>query len=125
MNMKMTSQRGAGSAKAIIALLLFAIFIYAALRIVPRFINNYELDDFCQNEARAFSYNQRSETEIRANIMRKIDELKIPVTANQVRLTKNDINGNVRLNIDYTERVEFPGYTFTKDFSVAVDTRRI
>ena len=71
-------EHGKGNMGAILALIGFIIFVYAMFKIVPHFMNNYELDDFMKTEARFLSYGQRSEMEARTNIINKARGLDIP-----------------------------------------------
>ncbi len=115
------NQRGAGNFGAILAVALFVIFVYAMFKIVPHFMNNYELNDFMQTEARFLSYNQRTETEARQNIINKAQGLDI--SADNLTITKD--GRRVKMRLAYTISVEFPGYTFTKDFLIEVDNQGV
>jgi len=115
------NQRGATNFKAIISVALFAMFVYAMFKIVPHFMNNYELNDFMQTEARFYSYGQRSEMEVRGNIVHKASSLDIPT--DDLKITKD--GRRVKMRLAYTISVEFPGYTFTKDFVITVDNQGV
>ena len=110
-------EHGKGNMGAILALIGFIIFVYAMFKIVPHFMNNYELDDFMKTEARFLSYGQRSEMEARTNIINKARGLDIPTDG----LTISKDGRRVKMRLAYTISVEFPGYTFTKDFLIDVD----
>lgn len=115
--MKISDQRGKTNLSAIVALVLFIAFVYAMFKIVPHFMNNYELEDYMKTEARFLSYGQRTEIEARGNITRKAQSLDIPTDS--LKISKE--GRRVKMNLSYTVSVEFPGYTFTKDFVIAVD----
>jgi len=115
------NQRGATNFKAIISVALFVMFVYAMFKIVPHFMNNYEMDDFVQTEARFLAYGQRTETEARANIIKKAGSMDIPT--DDLKIQKDGRKVNIRLA--YTVTVEFPGYTFTKDFLIEVKNTAI
>lgn len=111
------SQRGAGNFGAIVAVVLFVIFVYAMIKIVPHFVNNYEMDDFMKTEARFLSYGQRSEAEAKGNVVKKANEFDI--STDDLKITKD--GRRVKMRLAYTISVEFPGYTFTKNFLIEVD----
>lgn len=115
------NERGAGNFGAIVALIFFLIFVYAMFKIVPHFMNNYELNDFMQTEARFLSYGQRTETEARQNIVNKARSMDIP--ADDLKISKD--GRRVKMRMAYTISVEFPGYTFTKDFLIEVDNQGV
>jgi len=115
------NQRGATNIKAIISIVLFIAFVYAMFKIVPHFINNYEMEDFMKTEARFYSYGQRSEIEARQNIVNKARGMDIPT--DDLKITKD--GRRVKMRLAYTVSVEFPGYTFTKDFLIDVDNQGV
>lgn len=111
------NQHGKVNFGAIVAGLLFLAFVYAMFKLVPHLVNNYELDDFMKTEARFLSYGQRSETEARGNIAKKMQELDI--VADDLKIEKN--GRRVKMHLVYTVTEVFPGYTFTKVFVIDVD----
>lgn len=119
--MKGKSERGAANFGAIVILILFVVFVYAMFKIVPHFMDKYELDDFMRTEARFLSYGQRSESEARGNITNKARALDIP--ADDLQIIKE--GRRVKMRLAYTISVEFPGYTFTKDFLIEVDNQGV
>jgi hypothetical protein len=119
--MKGTGQRGESNIKAILALVLFLAFVYAMFKIAPHFMNKLELEDYMETEARFLSYNQRTETEARGNIINKARALGIPT--DDLKISKD--GRRVRMRLAYTVTVEFPGYTWTRDFLIEVENSAV
>src|SRR5438094_6226114 len=79
-------ERGEGKLKAIIYLAIFLLIIYSAVKIVPIYVSNYQLSDKMQEQARFAVVNRYTEEQIRDNIFKVMQELKIPSKRNAIKL---------------------------------------
>ncbi len=116
-------QGGEGKLKNIILLVVVVGGIYAAVQIVPPYINNYELQDAMVTEARFATAQRIPPEDVREKVWAKIQELKIPARREDisVRLSGKDLAIEVR----YSVPVELPGYKFDLKFNTRADSRRV
>lgn len=122
--MRRNSQRGEGKLKSIIALAIIAGIIYFMVKVIPVYVNNYELEDAMKSEARFASVNRRSAEEVRNNIYAKIKELEIPARPEDIKIVPIG-NNNVRITVTYTVVVDFPGYQMKLNFSPTADNMSV
>lgn len=89
---------------------LVAAFIYCGWQLIPPFFYNYQFQDAVDNEARIDSYtNSRTEDDIRTSVIKKADELEIPLTPNQVQVQRLP-NNVIYIEANYSVHVNLPGY---------------
>jgi hypothetical protein len=98
------SQRGFLSFSAILTILIFASLIFAALKLVPPYISNYELQDSIQNLALQASYSPMSEADILKAVVSKANGYGIDLPAQQIKVQKGE--GTVAIAADYTVPVD-------------------
>jgi hypothetical protein len=115
-------QRGEGKLKTFIWLFILATAIYLVVKIVPHYVNNYELQDAMRSEALHASYNRKTDADVRDTIYKKVRDLDIQ----QIR--REDIKvetGQLRckISVKYTVPVELPGYTLNLNFNIVADNR--
>lgn len=122
--MKRNTERGEGKLKTFITLFILVAAIYLAFKIVPNYVNDYELKDTMESEARYATYMRKTDAEIREVIYKKVKELQI-----EDYIRKDDIKvqadqNRVRIAVRYSIPVELPGYTLTLNFNPIADNRR-
>jgi hypothetical protein len=120
-------ERGGARAKTLIALIFFAGIVFAAVKIIPVFVNNYDLQDAMQQEAR-FVFNPntghpKTEDEIRSDIQKKASDLGLPVTDKDIQVL--DENGHIRISADYTVSVDLVVYQLPLHFHPLADNTSI
>ena len=122
--MSRNPERGEGRLKTIIFLLILAGVIYLAYRVVPCYVNNFELEDAMKTEARFAAINRKSPDEVRENVYKKIQQLKIPADRNDIRIEQLG-SGGVRITVIYTVVIDLPGYQLKLDFAPTADNMSI
>jgi hypothetical protein len=108
-------ERGEGRLKTILVLVVIAIILYAAIKIVPIYVNDYELSDSMQEQARFAVVNRYSEDQIRDNVYKKVLELGIPAKKEDIKVIAT--NSLVRISMDYTVPVDLLAYHTELHFS--------
>jgi len=116
-------ESGKGSAKAIFALAFLAALIFSCFKIIPVYVNNYELQDYLQNETPFWLTQRVSGDTIRTNILGKAQDLGLPLTAEQVNVEATA--SRVRVNIDYTVPVDLKVYILHLHFTPSSENRSI
>jgi hypothetical protein len=121
--MSRSGEYGRGLLKAILWLLLLAVFVYACVKIIPYYVNNYELEDFMKSEARFAAVNRRTPEEVRQNVWTKIQELEIPATRDSIKVSA--VGNNVTITVSYTVVVNLLGYQLTLKFQPTANNRSV
>lgn len=117
-------QRGGGKLATLLVLLVVAAMAYTAIRIIPPYVTNYELEDFMKTEARFAAVNRKSPEAVRQAVFQKMQELEIPATIENVRV-ENRLN-TVIITVTYSVDVDFLGlFTVTFDFESTADNRMV
>ena len=102
--------------KVLFAFGLVAVLIYTGWQVVPPFFYNYQFQDALDNEARIDSYtNTRSEDDIKTSIIKKAEDLEIPLTSNQVQVQRLP-NNVIYIEANYSVHVNLPGYPLDLQF---------
>jgi hypothetical protein len=113
------SERGEGRLKAIIWTLIFASFLYVSFKVVPTLINEYQLQDGMQTLARFATVNRQTPEQVRTAVLKEAQNDNVPVTANDIKVTA--VNGNVKINVDYSVTIDLMVYQWTLNFHPAVN----
>jgi len=113
-----TAQRGEGNLGCIVWLLVLAIAVMISWKMIPVKVNNAELVDY-MTEVAQFQSAQKTPEEISKMIIARAGELGIPLTKENITVTKT--RDRVRMTVDYTMPVQFPGYTYNWHFRHELD----
>ena len=121
--MSRNSQRGEGRLRTIITLaIIFAIF-YLGVKIIPVYLNNYELEDLMKTEARFGFVSRKTPEQVRDTVLKKAKDLDLPIGPENIRV-EPQTNG-YRITVTYTVVVELPGYQWKLDFKPVADSMSI
>ncbi len=108
-------ERGEGRLKGILILVVVVLAIYAAIKIVPAYVNEYQLSDKMQEQARFALVNRYSEDQIRDNIYKVVQDLDIPAKREDIKIVAN--NSIVKISLDYSVPVDVLMYHTDLHFS--------
>jgi len=97
-------ERGEGKLKGIIIAAVVVLAIYAAFKILPAYVNDYQLSDKMQEQARFALVNRYTEEQIRENIFKIVQDLDIPAKREDIKVFSN--NSVVKISMDYTVPVD-------------------
>jgi hypothetical protein len=111
------SDAGSGRAKGILTLLALCAVGYAAVQIVPVYVNNYELEDFIRQQTPYWLMQRVPSEAVRDRILAKAKDLDLPVTAEQVKIEGS--SAKLTVLIDYTVPIDLKVYTLQLHFSPA------
>lgn len=107
-------QRGGARIKALIVLIILGSGVFCAVRLVPPYFANYQLQDSMRQEAAYASATRKKDDDIRADIEKKVQELGIPADSNEIQVS--DDAGNVKISVDYTVPVDLAVYQLQLHF---------
>lgn len=112
------AERGEGNLGCIVWLLLLGIAVMISWKMIPVKINSAELADYMDEVAR-FQSARATPEDIRKKIIVRAGELGIPLTKDNVDVVRT--GDRVRMTVEYTVPVEFPGYTYDWHFRHELD----
>lgn len=114
-------QAGEGKVGCVLWILLFAVSGLVAYKMIPVKINSAKLYDFMVEQARHEQAMRRgrSPEAIQTSIFNRAQELKLPVTKENIRVVKP--HNQIVMEVTYTVPVEFPGYTYNWSFNHVVE----
>jgi hypothetical protein len=115
------SQRGEGKLKAIIYTVVLLFAIYAAVKIVPVYVAEYELKDKMAEQARFAIVNRYSEDQVRDVIYKVVQDLDIPATREDIKVLST--NNGIMITVNYSVPVDFKVYKTELSFSPSSEGR--
>jgi len=107
-------QRGGARIKVLVVLIILGSAVFCAVRLVPPYFANYQLQDSMRQEAAYASATRKKDDDIRADIEKKVQELGIPADSNEIQVS--DDAGNVKISVDYTVPVDLAVYQLQLHF---------
>src|SRR5262249_51918930 len=102
------SERGEGKLKGILVLVIVVLAIYSAWKIVPAYVNEYQLQDNMQEQARFAVVNRYTEEQIRDKIFKVVQDLDIPAKREDIKIVAT--NAVVKISLQYTVPVDLMMY---------------
>jgi len=108
------AERGAGHVKLFIVLAVFAAIGYVGFKVVPPFVNNYQLQDTCESESHLFAAHQKTDQRTRDAVWAEVQSLGIPITQDAIKV---EVMGRTAIvSVDYTIVVNILGYDLSLPF---------
>jgi hypothetical protein len=98
--------------------------VFAAIKIVPVYVNNYELQDSMETEARFAVANRTTPVQIRQDVWKKVVELGVPAKQDDLKVVYGP-DGTIQISLDYTVAIDLLVYKWDKDFHIRADNRSI
>jgi hypothetical protein len=119
-------ERGGGTFKTLLALLIVGALVFTLVEIVPAYVNNYELQDSMNTAARFALANRQTPDDVRNEIYKKTQDLGIDIKKENIKVTMGEgFQGIVQISISYTVPVNFRVYQFQLQFNPHADNRSI
>jgi uncharacterized membrane protein len=117
------AQRGGGTLKAIVWTALLVYGAFAAYKILPAYVAQYQLADKMQEQARYSVVNHYTEEQVRDNIYKVVQDLEIPVKKEQIKVVST--NSVVRISMEYTVPVDLLVYHMELHFTPSSENKSI
>jgi hypothetical protein len=117
------SQRGGGTVKAILwtAILIYGAF--AAYRIIPAYVAEYQLTDKMQEQARFGVVNHYSEDQIRDTIFKTVQDLEIPAKREAIKVVSTQ--SIVKISLEYSVPVDLLVYHLDLHFTPNTENKSL
>jgi hypothetical protein len=118
-------ERGGSNANLLGTLLVLGVMAFAAVKIVPVYFANYQLQDSIESESRfaLTGYPMKSADDVRNDIWNKAKELGIPATKDQIQVAME--NGSVAIGLNYSVPIDLAVYQLTLQFHPHADNHSI
>jgi hypothetical protein len=117
------NERGEGKFKVILFLIVFVSFIFVGFKTVPAYVAEYQLADKMQEVARYSVVNRQNEEQVREAIFKVIQDLDIPATKEDVKVTSS--NSLVTISVDYRVPVDLLVYQTEMHFSPSSENKSV
>src|SRR5690349_18355310 len=116
-------ERGEGKFKAILitAILLFGVF--AAFKLLPPYLAEYQLSDKMQEQAHFAVVNRYSEEQIRDTIFKEAQDLDVPIKKEEIKVLASP--SVVRISLDYTVPIDLLVYKMDLHFTPSSENKSI
>src|SRR6266516_382302 len=101
-------QRGESQLGCLVGLIVLAIAIFIAWKMIPVKVKAAELRQVVGDEAKAAG--THDDNKIRGAIMQKVYDTKLPVKEDDVKITR--AGGDIIVDVDYIVPIDFPGFTY-------------
>ena len=105
---KSRGQRGEGNAGCLFGLIILAIAIFIAYKMVPAKIKAADLKQTVTDEAKMGG--AHNDTLIMKTILAKAREQDLPVTEDNVKISRG--TNDISVEVDYDVPIDFPGKTW-------------
>jgi hypothetical protein len=108
-------ERGEGKLKAIIYTAILIIAVYAAIKVVPAYVSEYQLKDKMDEEARFAVVNRFSEDQIKDQLFKVMQDLDIPAKRDDIKVANN--SKGLSISLTYSVPVNLLVYKTDLEFS--------
>jgi hypothetical protein len=112
------AEKGEGNLGCILWVVLLAIGLLLAWKMIPVKVNSAELYDYMDELAR-FSAGKEPPEEIKKKLLSRARELHLPLDKEHVSVVRD--GDRITMSVEYTVPVEFPGYTYNWHFKHELD----
>jgi len=114
---------GEGKLKAILFTVILVLLVYSAFKIVPVYVQNYQLSDKMQETARFAVVNRYNEEQIRDTIFKEIQSLEIPAKREDIKVSSSQ--SIVRISVDYSVPVDLLFYHMDLHFTPSSENKSV
>ena len=109
-----------GTVKLLLGFLAIILVVVACFQIIPPLLANYSFEDDLKTVALMDSSNlQKTDEDVRTDVMRKVKEHDLPIEPKQITVQRINTPGMtaVYVSADYSVTVNLPGYSFDMHFT--------
>jgi hypothetical protein len=112
-----------GTLKLLLGIFVIVGSVVLGAELIPVYYANYQFEDIVKTEATLQTYTTKPETEIQENLFKKAQELQIPLSKDQIKVTRHGTTGTGSLSIraPYVVHVDLPGYPLDLHFDPSTE----
>src|SRR2546427_151844 len=115
-------EKGRGNVKLIFALAFLAAVAFVAIKVIPVYVNNYELTDDIHQLAVQATVDHSSAEGVQTKVLNYAKDLSLPIKREDVTVR---VGGEVRIDIDYRVPVDLKLYTFELHFTPSAANKQL
>ena len=116
-------QQGFLTFTGVLMLVVVAVVIFAAFKLLPPYISNYQLQDSINNIARTATYSTGTEEQIRKDVLKAAHDSGVELDPGQVRVGRS--RESVDIAVDYSVTVDMMVKPVTLHFTPSAGNRLI
>jgi cell division protein FtsL len=117
------NQRGEGKLKAILYTAVLVAAVFSAVKILPAYVNEYQLSDKIQETARFAVVNRYTEEQVREEVYKTVQDLSIPAKREDIKVTVS--RSLVTISLDYSVPVDLVVYQLTLHFTPSAENKSL
>lgn len=117
------AQRGEGRFKAIAITAILVFGVFAAFKLLPPYINEYQLSDKMQEQARFGVVNRYTEEQIRDTIFKEAQDLDVPIKKEDIKVLAS--SSVVRISLDYRVPIDLLIYKMELHFTPSSENKSL
>ncbi len=117
------SESGRITLKGILTLAFFVAIIYSGAKILPIYVDNYELQDYIQTQTPYWLTQRVSAEAIKKTVLAKAEDLDLPVEEEDITVEANQFK--VSVSIDYIVPVDLKLYLLQLHFTPSSENKSI
>ena len=117
------AQRGGGRIKAIAFTAILVFGVFAAFKLLPPYINEYQLADKMQEQARFGVVNRYTEEQIRETIFKEAQDLDVPIKKEEIKVLASP--SVVRISLDYRVPIDLLVYKMELHFTPSSENKSL
>lgn len=114
---------GLASFKTLLWLAFLAAVVFCSIKIVPVYINNFQLQDYIRTQTPFWLTQRASAEDVRKYVLAKAQDLGLPLAAEQIAVEATA--NRVGVSIDYLVPVDLKVYTLQLHFTPSSENRAI
>jgi len=116
-------ERGFITFSGLVLLLVVAAILFVSYKLLPPYIDNYQLQDSIESLSRTATYNRLTEADIRNQVLDAAQELGIPLDQQQVVVQKS--GSTVNIAVQYYVPVDLLVHQMDLQFAPSAGNRNI
>ena len=118
------SEEASGRFKTLLSLAFLAAIIFVAIKALPAYVNNFELQDHILRLSTQLAVRTKTITpdEVRNEVVAFAQDHGIPLTGDNVKVV---ISSHIMINLDYTVPVDLVVYTLKLRFTPSAENQSL
>jgi len=112
-----------GKLKGLLALVILVGGAYVGWELIPPYFHRYEFQDDLDEIARVNSYNQKTDDDVRAIVMKHASDLDIPLKENQITISRG--GDGLGISVHYHIHVDMVVHPVDLDFTANSLNKRL
>jgi hypothetical protein len=117
------AQRGEGRFKAIAFTVLLVFGVFAAFKLLPPYIAEYQLSDRMQEQAKFGVVNRYTEEQIRETVFKEAQDLDVPIKKEDIKVLASP--SVVRISLDYRVPIDLMVYKMELHFTPSSENKSL